>query len=299
MNIETKKVKLAQIKLNPNNPRRKIPYRQTCFVCEVCGKEFKSKKACASRTPKYCSIKCSTDGKKGKHLGGVSVGKIPWNKGINMWSDKPHPRGTLGMKFPNRKPITKEQRKRLSDSHRGLKYPTKTGEKSHLWRGGVTPENEKQRKSAEYRNWRLAVFERDLYICQDCHKQGGYLHAHHVQGFSEIPDLRYDISNGTTLCMDCHAKRHGLNFSIKAQNHCPDCGKRIKVGAKRCLLCQKAFTESNRNKCIDCGTVIQRVSKRCRSCAAKINIKKTGHVDFWRYKKCNTKSNICQSATLF
>jgi len=229
---------------------------------------------------------------------GRKKGSIPWNKGVHMWVDKPHPRGTLGKSYTH-KPITDETRKKLSISHRGLKYPSRTGEKSHLWRGGITPENEKQRRSSEYNNWRLCVFERDEYTCQDCHKIGGNIHAHHIEKFSDRIDLRFDIQNGVTLCTDCHGKRHGLIFSLIALNKCPDCGKKIKVGAKRCISCQKIFTKNNRKKCVDCGVAINRVSKRCRSCAAKINIMKTGHVDFWRYKKCNTKFNICQSANLF
>lgn len=58
MNIETKKVKLSQIKLNPDNPRQISNYRQLGFVCKECGREFKSKKACKSRLPVYCSWSC-------------------------------------------------------------------------------------------------------------------------------------------------------------------------------------------------------------------------------------------------
>ena len=274
--------------------------KKTVFICKTCGKGFTSKKACQSRVPVYCSRKCCGEGNKGNHYAGRKKGSTPWNKGIQMWTDRAHPRGTLGMKFPNRKPLTDEQRKRVSDSHRGLKYPSRSGENHHFWRGGITPENEKWRKSAEYRNWRLSVFERDAYTCLDCHKQGGYLHAHHKEKFSDYPELRFDSQNGMTLCMDCHAKRHGLVFSIIAKNRCPDCGKRIKVGARYCLPCRMRHTQENRKRCIGCGAVIQNVSERCRSCAAKINSKKTGNLmAHWRRGKCNTRSSIYQSASLF
>lgn len=274
--------------------------KKTVFICKACGKGFTSKKACQSRIPVYCSRKCCGEGNKGNHYPGRKRGDTPWNKGIQMWANRTHPRGTLGMKFPNRKPLTDEQRKRLSDSHRGLKYPSKSGEKSHFWRGGVTPENEKYRKSAEYSNWRLAVFERDSYTCHDCHKHGGYLHAHHIIKFSECPDLRFDPQNGETLCMECHAKRHGLVFSITAKTRCPDCGKRIKVGAKHCLPCRMKHTNENRKRCVDCGAIIQRVSERCRSCAAKINIIKTQNLHHWRGMEWSgIKYNTCQSASLF
>lgn len=60
--IETKKVKLSEIKLNPDNPRRigteKVNHRQTVFTCRECGISFKTKKACKSRVPVYCSWSC-------------------------------------------------------------------------------------------------------------------------------------------------------------------------------------------------------------------------------------------------
>ena len=256
-------------------------YRQKVYECKNCGIAFKSNKACKSRAPVYCSRGCCNEDKKGKGWGGAPIGNVPWNKGSHMWTDKRHPRGTLGMKFPNRKPITDEQRRRLSISHRGLKYPSRSGENHHWWKGGITPGNENVRKSSDYSNWRILVFDRDDFTCQDCHKKGGNLHAHHIELFSDNPNLRFDINNGITLCLNCHAKRHNTTFSTRSLNNCPDCGKRIKVGANRCRPCQKINTHANRNKCVDCGAFIQRVSIRCRSCAAKINITKTENYKMW------------------
>ncbi|AKQ08542.1 HNH endonuclease [Bacillus phage PBC2] len=77
-----------------------------------------------------------------------------------------------------------------------------SGEKCHLWRGGKADE---ARWTAEYREWRKSVFERDGYTCQKCKDdKGGNLEAHHILNFSKYKDIRYDINNGITLCKVCH-----------------------------------------------------------------------------------------------
>lgn len=66
----------------------------------------------------------------------------------------------------------------------------------------------RDRNSAEYRNWRKAVFERDKYCCQKCGAYGVNLQAHHIKGWAKWKDLRYVVSNGITLCRDCHKEEH-------------------------------------------------------------------------------------------
>ena len=86
------------------------------------------------------------------------------------------------------------------------------------WKGGISSENHIIRNSDEARKWRKEVFERDKYICQNCKKIGGILHAHHIKSFSEYKELRFDINNGITLCKVCHNNEHKKNegnFFIK------------------------------------------------------------------------------------
>lgn len=80
----------------------------------------------------------------------------------------------------------------------------KSGEKSASWKGGVTPENNRIRKSLKGMNWKNAIFERDDYTCRICNKRGGILHAHHIYKFSDFEELRFLFWNGLTLCPECH-----------------------------------------------------------------------------------------------
>lgn len=78
------------------------------------------------------------------------------------------------------------------------------GEKSHRWMGGKTSEAMKIRNSQAYADWRNAVFARDDYTCLHCGQRGGRLNADHIKPFARYPELRLDVSNGQTLCFECH-----------------------------------------------------------------------------------------------
>jgi len=113
------------------------------------------------------------------------------------------------------KVFSKEWRENLSKAHMGHvhseEHKRKIGEKSIFrgatnpkWKGGITPKNKTIRHSIDYKLWRKSVFERDSYTCQVCREVGGYLEAHHIKSFAEHQELRFDISNGITLCKECH-----------------------------------------------------------------------------------------------
>ena len=74
------------------------------------------------------------------------------------------------------------------------------------WKGGKSSENQRLRRSPEYKAWRIAVFKRDNYTCVECSQVGGKLNADHIKPFALHPELRLDLSNGRTLCEPCHMK---------------------------------------------------------------------------------------------
>lgn len=124
-----------------------------------------------------------------------------------------------------------EARSNVPSWNKGLKG-FRANEKSHLWKGGITPLNIGIRTSSEYKAWRVSIFQRDRYTCQQCLVKGTRLHVHHKVEFSKILKTFlsthsslcpvkdklellslavsyidfWDTNNGITLCRECHHK---------------------------------------------------------------------------------------------
>jgi len=129
------------------------------------------------------------------------------------WADKKYAeRQRAGvMKFVAKHRVgishTKEHNKKIGDALKGAK--------SYLWKGGITSLYDKIRKSPEYKEWREKILIRDNFTCVECQQIGGLLEVHHIKSFSHYPDLRFVVSNGVTLCEDCHKETD--NYLEKAR----------------------------------------------------------------------------------
>lgn len=67
------------------------------------------------------------------------------------------------------------------------------------------------RNSPEYKEWRMAVLERDNFHCTQCGRKrntmnGIRLEVDHIQPFLLYPELMFEVNNGRTLCSPCHRK---------------------------------------------------------------------------------------------
>lgn len=95
-----------------------------------------------------------------------------------------------------------------------------SGKKHPNWKGGITPEKDRIRSGIEYRLWCGSVFARDNWTCQKYGTRGGRLVAHHLLNFSNHPELRSAINNGTTLSEKAHKefhKKYGKRNNTKEQ----------------------------------------------------------------------------------
>ena len=135
--------------------------------------------------------------------------QIAWNKGKKCPSIS---ESKKGVKF------TKEHKEKLSKAKIGKHLSEKHKRKLSLAHGGTgIPQRTAKRyyhlRDSKYKEWRARVFERDNWTCQTCgarSKAGEpiYLQPHHIKGWAKYPKLRYELSNGITLCKECHKLIH-------------------------------------------------------------------------------------------
>lgn len=126
-----------------------------------------------------------------------------------------------GLEGPSRSERLSTYAKNRPDSHNqkiAETLSTRTGSLSVGWKGGLTEERKLARGTQKYAKWKMSVIKRDGFKCVRCGVEQGYvceccgsrilLHAHHIKSFSEHPELRYEVSNGISLCGICHWQEH-------------------------------------------------------------------------------------------
>lgn len=129
----------------------------------------------------------------GKKLGDIGKAKLRESKRKYWTTEK---RIALSKKQTGRR-LTLEWKKKISAAR--LNIPLTE------WHEFSSTTNHRRRKTLEYFEWRLKIFQRDSFTCQKCGDQKRKrLQAHHIQLIKDRSDLVYDLNNGITLCKTCH-----------------------------------------------------------------------------------------------
>jgi 5-methylcytosine-specific restriction endonuclease McrA len=168
-------------------------------TCQNCGISFRSS---PSNHQKYCSKQCVDSSEL------VRVARA--NSVRQAWKDEEkriHIMEGIG------KRSNSDDWKSAAHFQKGEKHPRFKGNRST------------RTSSYENKQFVKEVLKRDSYTCQHCGSKE-YLHVHHIQAWAEYPELRYEVTNGITVCEECHIKIHG--------------GKR-KPRTRVCAYCQKSF----------------------------------------------------------
>ena len=176
------------------------------YNCEKCNKIYKRN---PSRKGRFCSNLCCSEVKKKM---------IPWNKGkSNIYMCE------LCNKSYSRVPAAKGkfcssicfgiskgfQKGRISWNKNIKGYMAK--EKHWNWknnRNEVKTDTKVRQNDPLYKQWRMAVRNRDRWICRiadvNC---DGRLETHHIPPWKNFPELRYEVNNGITLCHAHHPRK--------------------------------------------------------------------------------------------
>ncbi len=155
-------------------------------TCLVCGKEFKSWRY---QNHRYCSVLCA---RRSRPIRKEKISKV-----CEFCAKEFIP--TLRGKRGTNQLFCSKHCKDLSIR----------GENHWNWKGGITRKNHR-RETKQYREWRLKVYRRDKFNCQDCGKHCNQKNivAHHLKDWTDYPDMRFIEENGITLCRKCHKLRH-------------------------------------------------------------------------------------------
>ena len=155
---------------------------EKCCVCKNCGKQM------PNASDDFCGFSCS-----------------------GKWKYKNNNKVKLALLMGS---CSQKRGPAISKAKTGKPRYNMRGIKNHRWKGGVyKTERNAEMAKVEYHQWRRAVFSRDQFKCmnKNCKSGSTKLHAHHVVPWKDNKDKRYDVSNGITVCVQCHKAVHSKN----------------------------------------------------------------------------------------
>jgi len=174
-------------------------------------------KKCSNKTKKKISLTMKRKGIKPKSGVGRKFSK-------EWWTPEKRKEASNKLKKKREDPIFLEK---LRQGHIGKKYSEETkmkmsiahlGEKSYLWRGGISKELYGLKWTSQLKK---DIRNRDKFICAICRKNGWCVH--HI----DYNKKNCNPSNLITLCNSCHMKTNfdrenwikyfGLNYELKRE----------------------------------------------------------------------------------
>jgi len=175
--------------------------------CIQCGETFNVTPARVN-TAKFCSLACRGEWRKINYLGdknprwqGGEREKICRHCGVRFTLKPKQPITT----FRKQKFCSKACADRGGYRHSGVDH--------HLY----NPASRRNNRRGKHGAWSRAVISRDYATCKQCGAKDVEIHAHHLKSFAKFPELRWELSNGVTLCYKCHwavhtaSKANGVN----------------------------------------------------------------------------------------
>ena len=85
------------------------------------------------------------------------------------------------------------------------------GKNNARWNINLSDEERLQERDIQENTyWIKKVLKRDKHNCQCCGEKGNghNLNVHHLEGYHWCKELRFEVSNGITLCKTCHKSFH-------------------------------------------------------------------------------------------
>jgi hypothetical protein len=93
-----------------------------------------------------------------------------------------------------------------------------------------------QSRPPEHAMWAKLVKTRDKQACRECGcTDRKILHAHHIRSWEDYPNLRYDVNNGITLCIFCHAAKHPEVAHLMLKTHRVHTDKSTRIIRKKVI----------------------------------------------------------------
>jgi hypothetical protein len=239
--------RIARVKAREQGtPLPPIPQPAATFVtCAECGDSFRVVPA-RIKTARFCSYACAGEWRSKNIVGEYSPvyrsGAVREKICQGCGKLIKHQTGTPLVNFERRKYCSKS----CADLH-GLRY---IGKEHPNWKGEL---GRRKSRDTKHSRWSEKVLNRDHNTCIRCGASGKdtELHAHHIKPYEHYPELRYELSNGVTLCAECHWEVHQKGDD--ALLIVPDGLDHVRAGVRRGKQSRRWY-----GKCHWCGTELSK-----------------------------------------